>query len=417
MIRSGILKLWLSLVIVISSTYLIGIDRSDYKRLVMNLKSSNSSLMGSWGTDTFYNYLNGNSILVSSSVINTYSDIEGYNSTSYEIQSSIIENETGQQIDYTATIAGETEPDYTYMFILDRQSRVVQSRYFHESNPVYPSTTTREMFRRYNAAGYADSVYVKHTIGTFVYEQYFKRNFVDSMLHNCLVYYRTTGEWIPQYRYTFTYAANPVVLPECVRWDSLINQTMNPDFLYYEQSYNPKVIPAFIMREQKTGDVWYVDDSVQYTEQLDGNRVIMSGQASTGMSVSTITANSAGDIIMLSSSWSDFEEAGGSSYAMYWDSVVANDDNTIPEVNPALCAYPNPFRGSTKIRLENSSKFGSKVSIYNLRGQLVRQWENVWGNEVFWDGKDERSMAVPSGVYLIKYEADEQVRTVKVLRY
>lgn len=64
--------------------------------------------------------------------------------------------------------------------------------------------------------------------------------------------------------------------------------------------------------------------------------------------------------------------------------------------------HPNPFRGKTTISFTRSKPGSAKVSIYNQRGQLVREYHNVTGAEIEWDGKDDRGRDIAPGVYFYR---------------
>ncbi len=73
--------------------------------------------------------------------------------------------------------------------------------------------------------------------------------------------------------------------------------------------------------------------------------------------------------------------------------------------------YPNPFNPETKIRFV--LPVGSEVSltIYNLHGQKIRRldsgYKETGSYEVIWDGRDDHSLAVPSGVYVVRLQAND----------
>jgi flagellar hook assembly protein FlgD len=61
-----------------------------------------------------------------------------------------------------------------------------------------------------------------------------------------------------------------------------------------------------------------------------------------------------------------------------------------------------------------------KCKIYNILGQLVREIEcarvqEFRGPRMYWDGKDNRGLEVPSGVYFYEM-AGEEVRRLVMLR-
>jgi len=88
-------------------------------------------------------------------------------------------------------------------------------------------------------------------------------------------------------------------------------------------------------------------------------------------------------------------------------SVVANndtsaDDQLLPRIIQ-LSNYPNPFNPETVISFQLSGLSEVILSIYNIKGQLVRILVNETIQEgehsVIWDGKDRDQQFVPSGIY------------------
>lgn len=99
---------------------------------------------------------------------------------------------------------------------------------------------------------------------------------------------------------------------------------------------------------------------------------------------------------------------------------VSNDD----QVGPApeglnLCNYPNPFNPETRIAFNKSKPGKAKLSIYNLKGQLVRVLLNTdlakGTHNVVWDGKDAAGKPAASGIYLYRLETEGKVSTQRML--
>ncbi len=71
--------------------------------------------------------------------------------------------------------------------------------------------------------------------------------------------------------------------------------------------------------------------------------------------------------------------------------------------------YPNPFNPSTVMRYQLAGNSDVRLAIYNLLGQEIRTLVNTRqpaGNySVIWDGKDNRGIAVGSGVYFYRMTA------------
>mgnify|MGYP000362558147 CR=1 FL=1 len=68
--------------------------------------------------------------------------------------------------------------------------------------------------------------------------------------------------------------------------------------------------------------------------------------------------------------------------------------------------YPNPFTPSTTIQYHLNQKGTVNISVYNLSGQKIRQLvdsnQDPGQHSVSWDGKDEKGIAVGSGMYFYR---------------
>ena len=97
-------------------------------------------------------------------------------------------------------------------------------------------------------------------------------------------------------------------------------------------------------------------------------------------------------------------------------------DNEIP-ITLSLSAYPNPFSNSTTISYNATTRLRcatpwqanlhelSQIKIYNIKGQLVRDFGfrivDI-GFSVVWDGRDVQGKEVKSGVYFCKFQNGEK---------
>lgn len=93
--------------------------------------------------------------------------------------------------------------------------------------------------------------------------------------------------------------------------------------------------------------------------------------------------------------------------------------------------YPNPFNPETKIKFQipryNSEESRVTLSIYNIRGELIKQFKIDQDNiktksrvnesyEVIWNGKDDNNRPVSSGIYLYNLKVgDKLIDTKKCL--
>ena len=97
---------------------------------------------------------------------------------------------------------------------------------------------------------------------------------------------------------------------------------------------------------------------------------------------------------------------------------TANDDELASPVS-TLGAYPNPFNPSTTISFATVAAQPVHITVYNLKGQLVRNLANetmsVGTHEVVWNGKDDNGSEMSSGIYFVRLQHSGQTRTIKVL--
>jgi flagellar hook assembly protein FlgD len=82
-------------------------------------------------------------------------------------------------------------------------------------------------------------------------------------------------------------------------------------------------------------------------------------------------------------------------------------------------AYPNPFNPTTKIRFDLPRAVHVKLSIYNIKGELVKtlvdRYINKGRKEITWNAKDNRGRVVSSGIYFYRLVAGEFVQTRKMV--
>jgi hypothetical protein len=80
--------------------------------------------------------------------------------------------------------------------------------------------------------------------------------------------------------------------------------------------------------------------------------------------------------------------------------------------------YPNPFNPSTSISFSLEEYSEVELTIYNMNGQKIKDLEVVrtgLNGTALWDGTDENSKPVSSGVYLYKLTTDNKVYQKKML--
>ncbi|MBI5267861.1 MAG: T9SS type A sorting domain-containing protein [candidate division Zixibacteria bacterium] len=121
----------------------------------------------------------------------------------------------------------------------------------------------------------------------------------------------------------------------------------------------------------------------------------------------SITVDRKGNFVMAGYSYS-FSAGGSDMYvvALTGDAPTSVEEpmiGTLPDGFALGQNYPNPFNATTHIPVTLPRRAAISVTIYNLLGQVVRQWNETMpagSNDITWNGDDERGRTVATGVYL-----------------
>lgn len=112
-------------------------------------------------------------------------------------------------------------------------------------------------------------------------------------------------------------------------------------------------------------------------------------------------------------------------FSFYPDEEKMKDNiNSIPVIGKILahCNYPNPFNPVTTIAFNISSESDVSITIYNMKGQKVKQLLNeelgAGQHTIDWNGKDENNKSVASGIYFYKIATskDSDMRKMLLLK-
>lgn len=81
--------------------------------------------------------------------------------------------------------------------------------------------------------------------------------------------------------------------------------------------------------------------------------------------------------------------------------------------------YPNPFNPTTSIRFFLEQANNVELTIYNLKGQKVRQLHraklSLGEHEVMWDGRSDSGKELPSGQYMYALKTGDNVMSKKMV--
>lgn len=96
--------------------------------------------------------------------------------------------------------------------------------------------------------------------------------------------------------------------------------------------------------------------------------------------------------------------------------AVSNDNET-QVITPQMSLYPNPFNPEITIKFPISKTSYRSLSIYNLKGQVVKSFKNIeiGTNKIIWNGKNNFGENASSGIYFFKYQSDSHTEIRKAL--
>jgi hypothetical protein len=106
------------------------------------------------------------------------------------------------------------------------------------------------------------------------------------------------------------------------------------------------------------------------------------------------------------------------SFATVEEAGVISED-ILPEKFAVYDNYPNPFNPTTQISFDLTENSVTEVSVWNLLGQKITTLYtgdlNAGHHTVKFDGKDSNGSILPSGVYIYRVAAGNNVSTKKMM--
>lgn len=101
------------------------------------------------------------------------------------------------------------------------------------------------------------------------------------------------------------------------------------------------------------------------------------------------------------------------------EDFVDTDSNELPAAATLGQNYPNPFNPETNISFSLASSENANLSIYNLKGELVKNLVNnkldAGDHTYSWQGRNDQNNEVPSGVYFYQLKTDTNTITKKMI--
>jgi hypothetical protein len=99
---------------------------------------------------------------------------------------------------------------------------------------------------------------------------------------------------------------------------------------------------------------------------------------------------------------------------------TSSDNHILPSQMNQMEAYPNPFTNDCKISMKQTNTKILNVSIYNIKGQKIRDLSNRnlknEHDKIIWDARDYSNQTVSSGIYFVKVETEQGMFVKKILK-
>ncbi len=101
------------------------------------------------------------------------------------------------------------------------------------------------------------------------------------------------------------------------------------------------------------------------------------------------------------------------------DITTMVDNSNIPEKFDLSQNFPNPFNPETKFKYHVAENSKISLVIYNLLGKKIKTLVNEYKTPgvyiITWDGRDEFSNKMVSGIYLVRFRAGNFSQTRKLV--
>jgi len=171
------------------------------------------------------------------------------------------------------------------------------------------------------------------------------------------------------------------------------------------ESYGAGNLDIYMIKTTMTGDVIW--EETYGGSSSDYGRMVFQDQG--------------GGYVLIGDGYSD-SNGGTDMYLLKIQGEVTSVENVyaiLPEGYELRQNYPNPFNMLTTIEYTVPRHANVTLKIYNILGQVVREWPTVFrtmGNHIVqWDGRSDSGNSVASGVYFYSLTADDFIKTKKMV--
>lgn len=101
------------------------------------------------------------------------------------------------------------------------------------------------------------------------------------------------------------------------------------------------------------------------------------------------------------------------------DGIVSSEFHIVPKPTISVRNYPNPFNPETNIEFSVCETSHISIDIFNIRGSKISNLINSnyapGTHTVLWNGRDDNSNEVPSGIYFVQIKSESETITHKML--
>jgi len=177
--------------------------------------------------------------------------------------------------------------------------------------------------------------------------------------------------------------------------------------------------------QEWNGSGWDNADRYTYTWQTPENRLTMELEeewdtgAWANTYQNTLTYDANGNCAWLMGwEWMDTRAWQESSRTQFtWGNYVANDDPVLPAPEALkLKAWPLPFATEVNLMAESAKSGEAEITVYNLKGQVLRKLSGIANTSLTWDGRDMAGHSCASGIYFLKATLGRQTCTERILK-
>lgn len=102
------------------------------------------------------------------------------------------------------------------------------------------------------------------------------------------------------------------------------------------------------------------------------------------------------------------DDAGNESWRVSPEMTTDSEPDAMPRAALLHQNVPNPFNPATIIRFELAVRARVRLAVFDVQGRLIRTLVDselpAGGNEILWNGRDDRDRRVASGVYFYRLE-------------